>query len=67
MFYFDKLLWHYLTMKYLTNLLIIILVTSCATTPQLPAPYVMTTEQRFSKCTEQNVDKYIGDCVMQTF
>lgn len=55
-------------MKYLYALVGIVLITSCATTQiQLPAPYSMTTEQRFAKCTAQNLNKYIGDCVMQTF
>ena len=55
-------------MRYLYALLGLVLITSCATTQmQLPAPYSMTTEQRFAKCTAQNLNKYIGDCVMQTF
>ena len=55
-------------MKNLYALFGLVIITSCATTQmQSSRDYTMTSEQRFAKCIAQNIDLYIGDCVMQTF
>lgn len=54
-------------MKYLSIIFSLILITSCATTQSsYPQGYSMTTEQRFAKCTAENINKYIGNCVIET-
>lgn len=55
-------------MRYLYVLFGLVLVTSCATTQSpYPADYLITSEQRLARCTAQNIDGYIGDCVMKSF
>lgn len=55
-------------MRYLYALFGLVLIASCATTQSpYPANYLVTTDQRFARCTAQNLDGYIGDCVIKSF
>ena len=53
-------------MKYLGILICIVLVSSCVTATKYPDGFVLSNEQRFASCYASNIDKYIGNCVVNS-
>ena len=57
--------------NFLTQLLLlisIVVITSCTTSQvKFPDPWKLSLDQRLAMCNAKNINKYIGNCVMQTF